>query len=442
MSLPPKEEKAIIIEFSEEERKEYEKLEVSALQYYIGIKRTSGRGKISKHYLKLNSGLNLLRIACSGGDVKEQKVQQVKNMKPDNAYHLPVDHDLECVICLSVHVNPMATQCKPIPHVFCQECIETVLSGRQQVSCPSCRQTVKKKSLRPALLPSELSDDVDESENESEGIEEEKLEGKKESLEANLDSGEPEMKNKDQTNPNPAPDELAQNKDEKGKSKKKKDRVLSDIPFKSKFNHLLKELEKIRDNEPGSKSLVFSQFSSTLQWLKQELPKHGFKFRTLSGDMPMSKRAKALRDFQSDPPTTIFLLSMRSAAAGINLTQANRVFLMEPALNPALEAQAIGRVYRLGQKKPVQVVKFVMKDSFETRLLKLHEQKYAGKAAQEDNSDEKDETSKKESSSSKRKSTNSVVGHMFRDKAELLESEFDLLYNEKTSSTEDGSTED
>jgi SNF2 family DNA or RNA helicase len=61
----------------------------------------------------------------------------------------------------------------------------------------------------------------------------------------------------------------------------------------------------------AAKSLVFSQYTSTLKWLQEELPKHGFQFRTLSGDMSMKKRAKALHDFQSDPPTTIFLLSMR-----------------------------------------------------------------------------------------------------------------------------------
>ena len=61
----------------------------------------------------------------------------------------------------------------------------------------------------------------------------------------------------------------------------------------------------------------------------------------------MKKRAKALDDFQNDPPTTIFLLSMRAAAVGINLTQANRIFLLEPSFNPAMVRQAIGRVYRL-----------------------------------------------------------------------------------------------
>ncbi len=114
----------------------------------------------------------------------------------------------------------------------------------------------------------------------------------------------------------------------------------SNFVFESKVKKLLKYLKKIRDEEPEckchfwlkgvtkcsgtdshihfdflpsslAKSLVFSQFSSTLDWLKSELPKNGFQFRTLSGDMTMKKRAKALSDFQNDPPTTIFLLSMR-----------------------------------------------------------------------------------------------------------------------------------
>jgi Superfamily II DNA/RNA helicases, SNF2 family len=75
-------------------------------------------------------------------------------------------------------------------------------------------------------------------------------------------------------------------------------------------------------------------------------------------------------------PTNLLLLLFRSGAVGINLTQANRVFLMEPAMNPALEAQAIGRIYRLGQRKSVQVIKFVVQNSFESRLVKILKRKY------------------------------------------------------------------
>ena len=99
--------------------------------------------------------------------------------------------------------------------------------------------------------------------------------------------------------------------DEKPKKKKKKEVVYSDVAFQSKLKVLIKDLIQVRDEDPSSKSLVFSQFASTLQYLQSELPKAGFQFRTLKGSMSMKQRAKALHDFQADPPTTIFLLSMR-----------------------------------------------------------------------------------------------------------------------------------
>ena len=71
--------------------------------------------------------------------------------------------------------------------------------------------------------------------------------------------------------------------------------------------------------------------------------------------MPEKQRAKAIAAFQTDPPTTVFLLTMRSGAVGINLTSANYVFLLEPCINPALEQQAIGRAWRMGQTRPVVV---------------------------------------------------------------------------------------
>lgn len=65
-----------------------------------------------------------------------------------------------------------------------------------------------------------------------------------------------------------------------------------------------------------------------------------------------------------------------AGVVGINLTQANRVFLMEPCFNPAHEAQAIGRVHRLGQTRPVENVRLIVVDSIETRLQDALEQKY------------------------------------------------------------------
>jgi hypothetical protein len=116
--------------------------------------------------------------------------------------------------------------------------------------------------------------------------------------------------------------------------------------------------------------LVFSQFTEILERMKRPLEEEGFQHRSLRGDMTMPQRKKALRDFQSDPPTTIFLLSMRAGAVGINLTQANHVIILDPCLNEALELQAIGRVHRMGQRREVHIHRLVMEGTIESRIVR------------------------------------------------------------------------
>mmetsp|Transcript_11568 Transcript_11568/g.16296 ORF Transcript_11568/g.16296 Transcript_11568/m.16296 type:complete len:423 (+) Transcript_11568:1-1269(+) len=235
-------------------------------------------------------------------------------------------------------------------------------------------------------------------------------------------------------------------------SKSKKKIKISDVVFNSKLSVLVKELQRIRDEEPHAKSLIFSQFASTLKFLQSELPKHGFDFRTLSGDMSMKKRAKALHDFQTDPPTTIFLLSMRAGAVGINLTQANRVFILEPAFNPALEAQAIGRVHRMGQKHKVEIIRFIMENSIETRLRRVLEKKYGVGAASakasasgqsdsdKDNSSTENTCEEPEDQLDKSKATGvasldegvAIVGSIRTDRTTVLTAEFDELFGSVT----------
>ena len=70
---------------------------------------------------------------------------------------------------------------------------------------------------------------------------------------------------------------------------------------------------------------------------------------------------QAISAFQQDPHTTVFVLSMRTGAMGISLTAATHVFLLEPALNPVLEDQAIGRAWRMGLMHPVTVKRLFVK---------------------------------------------------------------------------------
>lgn len=182
MTLPSKSERSVEISLPDDERQEYDKLEQSAKDFYLRLKKTHGN-KISSHYLVLSLKLNPQRVACSGG--------------------------------------------------------------------------------HPPLNPEVEGDEGDDG------------------------------------------------KELKFRGKKRSKVKYSDFCFTGKVKVLIEELKKAKIKDPQSKSLVFSHFISTLDCLKKELPKHGFQFRTLTGRMSMQQRAKALYDFQNDPPTTIFLLSMR-----------------------------------------------------------------------------------------------------------------------------------
>jgi superfamily II DNA or RNA helicase len=141
----------------------------------------------------------------------------------------------------------------------------------------------------------------------------------------------------------------------------------------------------------------------------------------------------------NDPASKIVLMSIpfqkfRAGAVGINLTQANRVFLMEPSFNPALEAQAIGRIHRLGQKRPVEIVRMVVKNSLEERMVNFLEKKYGkspGKKAEAvSGNDEKNNESDKKSvdGEDSKNYCNTIAGNLNTDKVQLVTDEFDTLF--------------
>lgn len=141
--------------------------------------------------------------------------------------------------------------------------------------------------------------------------------------------------------------------------------------FTSKIRGLVSDLLERKRGHPEDKVLIFSSFPDTLKTVAAALKPHGFKFRTMTSGTTAAAKEKALRDFLHDPPTTIFLLHAAVAATGLTLTVANHMYIMEPSLNPALEAQAIGRANRLGQTQRVSVTHMVMEGSVEQQIRKL-----------------------------------------------------------------------
>ncbi|GAM28082.1 hypothetical protein SAMD00019534_112580 [Acytostelium subglobosum LB1] len=143
----------------------------------------------------------------------------------------------------------------------------------------------------------------------------------------------------------------------------------------TKIDALLQELDKVITNDPESKSLIFSQWTSMLDLIEIPLQMRGITFVRLDGKVPQKQREIAIKRFKEDASVKVFLISMKAGGLGLNLVVASHVFLLDPWWNPATEEQAIDRVYRIGQNKNVYVTRFVIKDSIEERILKLQQNK-------------------------------------------------------------------
>ncbi|GAB4816669.1 hypothetical protein N2152v2_003715 [Parachlorella kessleri] len=140
----------------------------------------------------------------------------------------------------------------------------------------------------------------------------------------------------------------------------------------SKAQALIDDLEELKDREPDSKILIFSEYPDALRQVQRLLPTIGLQHRSIVGAAGGSQTlGRHIRAFLTDPPTKVFLLSYRAASAGITLTVATHVYLLEPALNATFEKQAIGRTVRMGQNKPVTVTRVVMQGTIEERVRTL-----------------------------------------------------------------------
>ncbi|KAF8940613.1 DNA repair protein, RAD5 [Dissophora ornata] len=150
--------------------------------------------------------------------------------------------------------------------------------------------------------------------------------------------------------------------------------------FKSsaKLDALMRHLIRIRKSEPGTKSVVFSQFTGMLDLCEAILERDGFQFLRLDGTHSQTSREKTLEAFKTPGhPATVILISLRAGGVGLNLTAASRVYMLDPWWNYAIEAQAIDRVHRIGQTKPVLVKRFIIEDSVEEKILSIQNRKNA-----------------------------------------------------------------
>ena len=126
--------------------------------------------------------------------------------------------------------------------------------------------------------------------------------------------------------------------------------------------------------EEGHKVLVFHpQFTSFLSIVPKRL--HTDKIVPEYPDAKTPARPTPVKNFQENPDCKLFLISLKAGGLGLNLTAAQYVFLLDPWWNPAVEAQAVDRAHRIGQRNKVFAYRLIAQDTVEEKVLKLQEKK-------------------------------------------------------------------
>ncbi|KFQ70477.1 Helicase-like transcription factor, partial [Phaethon lepturus] len=292
----------------------------------VAISRFFSEGTVLAHYADILGVLLRLRQLCCHPHLcinTSSSSFSADNKTPEELHETLVSKmklvlssgsDEECAVCLESLTVPVITRCA---HVFCKPCIfEVIRSEQPNAKCPLCRKELRVEHLVECPLEEEI----------------------------------------DSSN-----------------GKKSEQEWISS----SKINALMHALIELRRDNPTAKCLVVSQFTTFLSLIENPLKESGFAFTRLDGSMAQKKRVEAIQCFQSGQAgsPTVMLLSLKAGGVGLNLTAASRVFLMDPAWNPAAEDQCFDRCHRLGQKHNVVITKFIVKDSVEENMLKIQKKK-------------------------------------------------------------------
>ncbi|MBA0601872.1 putative SWI/SNF-related matrix-associated actin-dependent regulator of chromatin subfamily A member 3-like 1 [Gossypium raimondii] len=319
VGLPPKTLQTCYVELSVEERELYDQIEGKAKNV---IEEFIANDSLVRNYSTVLGMLLRLRQICTSLallplDLRalfpSSNVEDVSNNPELLKKMVVMLQDGEDFDCPICISLPVDVVITRCAHIFCRSCILKTLQ-RTKPCCPLCRQPLSQSDLFSAPPKSSEADHTE---------------------------------------------------------------ISSRNPTSSKVSALLSLLRESRDQKPATKSVVFSQFRTMLLLLEKPLTDAGFKILRLDGSMNAKKRAQVIEEFQVpglDGPT-VLLASLKASGAGINLTAASRVYLIEPWWNPAVEEQAMDRVHRIGQKEDVKIVRLIARNSIEERVLELQERK-------------------------------------------------------------------
>ena len=138
-----------------------------------------------------------------------------------------------------------------------------------------------------------------------------------------------------------------------------------------KFEQIIMSCESLKAS--NHKVLIFSSFVKHLRLLAEKFDAEGWKYAILTGETV--NRMEEINRFKENDDISCFFISLKAGSTGLNLTEADYVFIIDPWWNPASEMQALSRAHRIGQDKPVFVYRFISSDTIEEKILRLQDTK-------------------------------------------------------------------
>ncbi|RMZ87361.1 hypothetical protein DV736_g5411, partial [Chaetothyriales sp. CBS 134916] len=410
LQLPPKRSVEDRAHFDKDQLEFYRALEAQA---QIQFNKYVRAGTIGRNYSNALVLLLRLRQACchphlitnaadfalAVGNIDDVNFKKnAKALSCNIIVRLKADIELseaiECPVCMDANDNPIIFACG---HALCNDCLTRLTDNAlndngegSKPACPHCRAAIDATKItnlisflkvhwpdHERVKNMEESENEDDVESDSDNSDEDDssddaddngdlrnfIVADDEDIQYDTDNSESNTKHQQQKQKGllQESNNITQLRKEalKSKSAKKKylKKLAKDYIPSAKIEKTLALLEEIRNAGQEEKTIVFSSFTSFLDLLEVPLSKHpDFKVYTrYDGSMGRQDREEAVYRFREDRNCKVMLISLKAGNAGLNLTSANHVIILDPFWNPFVEYQAADRCYRIGQTKEVTV---------------------------------------------------------------------------------------
>ncbi|PWN31852.1 uncharacterized protein FA14DRAFT_162702 [Meira miltonrushii] len=273
------------------------------------------------------------------GDKKKVSVQALEELFGANGNEEEDDDHSECPFCFEEKSELLVMPCK---HWGCKPCIiehiqRSEEKGEDEIPCPTCREGPVTLGNTATVVRTRRNRIMEAIQNSQEAA-----------------------KKEDSLTIQPA----VYFQDDK-------------IRSSTKLEALVGHLNQLRYDDPTFKGVIFSQFTSFLDLVEVVLRKNHHPFVRLDGTVSQKDREAVLNAFSSSPKRMLILVSLRAGGVGLNLTAANHVWLLDCWWNASTEDQAVDRIHRLGQTRPVHVHRYLIENSIEDRILAIQARKTA-----------------------------------------------------------------